>query len=852
VSPAPGAIDVKQGERQFARDRLRQQAYAGGARMSTSAGPGQFAVVLQQYRAAAGLSQEELAERAGLSRRGISDLERGERRAPHLTTVRRLADGLGLTNAQRCQLLQSVHPAAVAVAAVDDSSLLPLPVPRTSFIGREHEIAAVIELLGCTRLLTLTGVGGSGKTRLALAVASRVLDAFPHAVWLVDLAPLADADLVPQTVARVFGVRERPGQSTAAALTDFINTRRLLLLLDNCEHLAAACAGLADRLLSACPGLVILATSRAVLEVSGEATWRVPPLTLPGAGDPQSSDALGDFEAVRLFVERARATVPQFALDASNEQTVVAICRRLDGMPLAIELAAARVQLLTPEQIDQRLDHALSLLVTGPRSAPARQQTMRATLDWSYTLLSEAERRLFERVAVFAAGWTLEAAEGICADAADGAAVVLDRLGRLVDHSMVMVQSSSGAVRFRLLEPLRQYAAERLELRGETAAIRDRHSSYYASWAERIGVVSWGPDCSGRRAALERDYENLRATLRWLISSGHAEAAQRLGGLLMAFWQLTGRAGEGLAWLNEMLASPGSASRTTAGVRALIAAGRLATDLGDYRAAHQRLDEAFRLANELADVAGRVEVLNEVAVVALYRREFALARALAEECAALSQTTGQLAMEGLSRHLIAETAFHLGDPDAAALAERAIAVLVEAEFPSVISVAYRVLGMVHFSRDDFAAARAMFERALTAHPSDVVELNRLAILVSLGWVAIQEADLAEAKGWLVQALTLAHTRFGPARLVLALEGLAQLAAADGQPEPAVRLAAAAEALREAHTIRPTPIEHMQLERWLTRARAVLGQHEADEARASGRRLSPQQAVTEALELQVAA
>ena len=320
----------------------------------------------------------------------------------------------------------------------------------------------------------------------------------------------------------------------------------------------------------------------------------------------------------------------------------------------------------------------------------------------------------------------------------------------------------------------------------------------------------------------------------------------------MAFWQLTGRAGEGLVWLNEVLALPASASRTTACVRALIAAGRLATELGDYSTARRRLDEAFALANELADAPGRVEVLNEFAIVAWYRREFEVARALAEECAALSQTTGQLAMEGLSRHVIAETAFHLGSPDAAALAERALAVLIEAEFPSVISVAFRLLGMVRFSRGDFAAARALFERALTAHSSDVVELNRLAILVLLGWVAIEEADLVEAKAWLVQALTLAHTRFGPARLVLALEGLAQLAAADGQPERAFRLAGAAEALREAYTIRPTPIEHSQLERWLTRARALLGQHDADEARAAGRRLSPQQAVTEALELEVAA
>jgi predicted ATPase/DNA-binding CsgD family transcriptional regulator len=810
---------------------------------------GPFAVLLQQYRQAAGLSQEELAERAGLSARGISDLERGVRRSPYPVTVRALAKALDLDATAQTRLLAAVRPRSGVPEA--RGSTASLPIPLSSFVGRECEIAEVRRLLATTRLLTLTGPGGVGKTRLALAVAGDELETFPDGVWFVDLAPLAEPGLVPQGVASALGVRQQPGRPMLEALADMLRARRMLLVLDNCEHLLPACAELADTLLRTCPDLTILATSRAVLDVAGEIAWPVPSLGLPSThAGPAAGWAAGS-EAVRLFVERARAAAPHFELDDGNASAVATICRRLDGLPLAIELAATRVRALAPQQIVERLDDALGLLVTGPRTAPARLQTMRAALDWSYSLLSEPDRRLFERLAVFAGGWDLEAAEAVCAGDGIQTGEILDALTRLVDQSMVAAEPSADqTVRFRLLEPPRQYAGERLGVRDEVDLVQRRHANYYTALVERIGTVAWGPDSVGRRATLEREYGNVRAALRWLVARGEADAAQRLGSTLMSFWQLTGRAGEGRAWLDEILSLPAGTARTTARVRALVAAGRLAIELGDFRVAQSMLEEGHALARALGDRPGVVEVLNELGIVALFRREFALARALAEEGLSISQTTGQRAMEGLSCFVIAEAAYLLGDPAAVALAERALGILTDVEFPSVASIALRTLGAIHFVRGDFPTARALFERGLAAHPPDVVELNQLSILVHLGWVATEEGDLPRAKSWLIQALRLAQQNFGRARLVVPLEGLAQVAAASGQPSSALRLAGAAAALRETHAVRPTPTEHAQLERWLTRARANLGQMAVHSAWATGRQLTPEKAVAEALALEV--
>jgi non-specific serine/threonine protein kinase len=352
-----------------------------------------------------------------------------------------------------------------------------LPLQLTSFVGREQALAEVGQLLATTRLLTLTGAPGVGKTRLALQVADEMWDAYADGVWLVELAALADPALVPQAVAAVLGVQEPPGRPLLGTLAEALRAQQVLLVLDNCEHLLAACATLADQLLRAGPHLEILATSREALAVAGETTWRVPSLAVP-ADAPASGDGgatLVECEAVRLFVARACAAVPSFTLTERNAGAVGHVCRRLDGIPLALELAAARVRALPVEQLAVRLDDRFRLLAGGSRAALPRQQTLRAAVDWSYALLPEAEQVLLRRLAVFAGGWTLEAAEAVCAG--DGLAPenVLELLVELVNKSLVLAEEAGGERRFRLLETLRQYAWEKLQAAGEEAAVRGRH-----------------------------------------------------------------------------------------------------------------------------------------------------------------------------------------------------------------------------------------------------------------------------------------------------------------------------------------------------------------------------------------
>jgi non-specific serine/threonine protein kinase len=374
------------------------------------AAPSPFGELLRRHRAAAGLTQAELAERAGLSARGVSDLERGARRAPRRATLARLAAGLRLPAAERAALAAAGRRPRAPVGPRPPPNL---PLPLTSFVGRARELAEVAALLPTTRLLTLTGAGGVGKSRLALAAAERARAAYPDGAWLVELAALADPGLVPHAVAAALGVREQPGRPPAETLAAWLAGKRLLLVLDNCEHLLDACAQLAEALLRAAPGLTILATSRERLSAAGEVAWRVPPLAAPAPGAPAAPAALTCVDAARLFVARAGEVAPGFALTGATAAAVAAICRRLDGIPLALELAAAWAATLSPEQIAMRLDDSLRLLTGGRRTAPARQRTLRATLDWSHALLTGPERALLRRLAVFAGGFTVEAAEAV-------------------------------------------------------------------------------------------------------------------------------------------------------------------------------------------------------------------------------------------------------------------------------------------------------------------------------------------------------------------------------------------------------------------------------------------------------
>jgi predicted ATPase len=446
-----------------------------------------------------------------------------------------------------------------------------LPAPRSSFVGREQQIEEVKRQLAQTRLLTLTGVGGSGKTRLALEVARDLIEAYPDGVWLVQLAPLSEEVLVPKAVAEALGVIERPGESLTDTLAEVLGSRQLLLVVDNCEHLIEAIARLVDALLDSCPRLRILATSREALGLEGEARWLVPPLSVPEVGRTMSSEELGAYESVRLFVERARRHDPSFSSSPKNAPTVAKICRMLEGIPLAIELAAARVGTLSLEQISERLEGTLDLLTRGGRTAAPRHRTLRGALDWSYELLSEPEIVLFRRLSVFAGGWTLAASEAVGMGGSVEEEDVLDLLSGLVDKSLVVPGGGDqGGVRYRMLEPVRQYAREKLEEGDEAEQVRRRHADFFRTLAEEAEPELWGPEDARWLNRLELEHDNMRGALSWSLEWGEPELALRLAGALGWFWRGRGFYGEGRRWVEEVLEKSSGTSSATIRTRALV------------------------------------------------------------------------------------------------------------------------------------------------------------------------------------------------------------------------------------------------------------------------------------------
>ena len=471
----------------------------------------------------------------------------------------------------------------------------------TSFVGREAEMEQVKKLLVTTCLLTLTGAGGSGKSRLSVQVAADLLEDFPEGVWLAELAPLSDPALVPQAVATAANVREEPGKPLTATLTAAWKPKRLLLILDNCEHLIDACARLADTLLRACPHVTVLATSREPLNIAGETTWRVPTLSLPSTKPPLPPfETLNQYEAVRLFVDRAVSVLPTFAVTSQNAPAVAQICSRLDGIPLAIELAAARVKVLSPEQIAQRLDDQFRLLTGGSRTALPRQQTLRALIDWSHALLTDAEKTLLRRLSVFAGGWTLAAAETVCADDALEAWEVLDVLSHLVDRSLVVVDE--GGERYHLLETIRQYGQEKLAEASEADAQRRAHALYFTEFAEEAEPNLAGPEQVEWLGRLDADYGNLRVALAWaLLSLEGVEPGLRLAAALLKYGQIRGYEREGYDWLLKMLPR-GQAAPARLRARALYTASRLAEAAGQRDKGAGFAQESLALARQVGEV----------------------------------------------------------------------------------------------------------------------------------------------------------------------------------------------------------------------------------------------------------
>ena len=787
---------------------------SGNGIMATDERP-TFGELLRRYRLAAGLTQETLAERAGLSVRGLSDLERGARRVPHPDTVRRLVQVLDLSDAERAVLraVRDRHAAAGANAGGAQRAPPPaaLLAPPTSFVGRERELAEVRRLLGTARLLTLTGTGGIGKTRLALQVAGVTGPAFADGMVFVNLAPLEDAALVPRAVAATLGSPEDPGRPLLSTLADDLRPKQLLLGLDNCEHVVGACAELTDHLLRTCPRLKILATSRELLGIAGEVAWRVPSLAAPGPADEVSIERLAQCDSVRLFLERAASALPDFILTEQNGRAVSEVCRRLDGIPLAIELAAARVAVLSPEQIAERLDDRFRLLTGGSRTALPRYRTLQALVDWSHDLLDEQERVLLRRLAVFAGGWTLEAAEAVCAG--DGLAQddVLDLLSGLVAKSLVLAGDGADAVRYRFLETLREYAAERLRDAGEESRLRARHRDWFLALAERAEPELRGPRSVAWLDRLERERENLRAALGWCVERAEADPGLRLAGALARFWLVRGPYREARCTLAELLSSPAAHERTTpilaARVDVLLAAGRLALRQDDQAAADAAYQEALEISRGLGDRRGLAMALYSIANLARVRGEYSTARSHHAEAIQL--------FEALSDdHWLATT--------------------------------HHDLGIAAYFEGDLTAAHEQYEAALALSRGLGDELGIASALNELGEVALLRGELDEARALEGTCLAMARRIDDKKLIAMSMAALAGLAAAQSRPTHALRLAGTALALNEATGQRNSPAWHAMLERWLLPARQALSVEACAAAQASGQSMSLDEAIEDAL------
>jgi non-specific serine/threonine protein kinase len=515
----------------------------------------------------------------------------------------------------------------------------------TSFIGRDREKAEVGRLLLTSHLVTLTGSGGAGKTRLALQVAAEALEAFPDGVWLVELAALSDPALVPQAVASALSVREQPGRSMTDTLRDALRGKSVLVVLDNCEHLVAACAELSSALLRACPNLRVLATSREALGASGETTWRIPSLSVPDPKNLPPLDRFKEYDAVRLFTDRAVASGPQFAVTMSNASAVAQVCHRLDGIPLALELAAARVRVLAVEQIATRLDDRFRLLTGGSRTAALRQRTLRATMDWSFDLLSEEERALLRRLSVFAGGWTLEAAEAICSGNGVEAPDTLDLVMQLVDKSLVITETQGGEARYRLLETVRQYGWERLLEAGEADDVQRRHCEWYLDLAEQADPKLRGNEQEMWLERLATEHDNLRTALAWgRTDAQSAEAWLRLIRAVHYFRIVTEHWTEGRRWLEEAL-TRGNEADPAILLAILLDAGGLAYRQGDYERAGQLAEQALVLSRTLKDKEGVISALTLSGLV-VCERDPLHATPLLEQSVALARDLGDKWMIG--------------------------------------------------------------------------------------------------------------------------------------------------------------------------------------------------------------
>lgn len=630
-----------------------------------------------------------------------------------------------------------------------------LPAAFSSFLGRGREMSEIRQLLQASRLVTLTGAPGIGKSRLAREVAGRADQTSRDSPALVELAPIGDPALIPRALAAAVSVQEAPGRTMTEALVAHLRQRSVLLVLDNCEHLLGACAELVDALLSGCPQLRVLATSREPLSMCGEQVWQVPPLSVPDASQEPLPEALMGYEAVRLFVERAGAAQPDFVLSREVAPAVAEITRRLDGISLAIELAATRVEMLTPAEITRRLDDRFSLLTKGSRSGLARHQTLLAALDWSHELLSAGERVLLRRLSVFVGGFCFEAAESVCAGGDIEAGEIFDLLAGLVSKSLVVSDTANSRGRYGLLETIRAYAADRLEEADEAPALGEAHARFYLALAERAEPELTGPEQERWFERLDSERENLRFALHWSLGHGQVEWALRLAGALVLFWRVRCHFSEGRELLKPAVqASDGKDYPSALRAKALWGVGFMTVMLGDFEGALPALEESLSRFRELGDRQGCARALLLLGNGRMFRADPAV-QSLLEESATLAREAGDswclahaLGVAGL------EHAAMNNLPAARPLLEEGVAVARQAKDMQGVRYGQIVLGRVAVTQGDYRFAESILEEAQVLTQELGEDLGRAVALEHLGHLALGRGDYGRAQELLDQALSL--------------------------------------------------------------------------------------------------
>lgn len=827
-------------------------------------------------------TQQDLAEAVGLSRSELSRRLNGLQNARltsrdvHAIVQTLAAWGAITTQVEALELLaqadcpsfsvaqwqspplDELTPAAPPLPAppvLTSKSLTNLPHPITSFIGREQEVSEISRLISQRRLVTLAGAGGCGKTRLALETTSRLLTSFHDGVYLVELASLSDPTLLPLTVATTLGVQEQPDQPVSEALRRYLQPREMLLVLDNCEHLIAAVAQFVAELLAASPRLHILVTSREALHLGGEAIRRVLPLTLPQREDDSTPERLSQFEAVQLFVARATSIRPSFHLTAENAATVRRICEQLDGIPLALELAAARLQVLSVAQLADQLSARFRLLADRRRDVDPRHQTLRALLQWSYDLLPPDEQALFRHLAVFSGGFTLEAVTAVM----DAATIdLLDTLNELLNKSLILIVTPSlregegggaeSATRLTMLETIREYALLRLREAGEEEAARQAHATYFREWASQLETQRGSGLRAGELTQLEREYYNLSAAVNWsLEDEPQALTALQISGELWRFWQASGRLSEGRRYLEAAL-TRADAADIAIRAAALMSAGRFAFFQSDLAAAQQRYEQSLALQRELGDERGIGRTINNLAAVHLELGDYPIAHRYAAGVLAIRRKLGNKEEVATSLNNLGVIVENEGDyRHARSLYQQALALRRELGDKKGVAESQGNLALVAFSQGDYTKALANHQAVLVMWRELGDKWNIAYALDNLANVLIAQGNHTQVGSLLEESLHIYQEMENPDGIVIFLESMARLTAAQQRAERAVCLWAAADTMRQALKSPMHRPHRLRYERSIAALRTTLGNAAFARAWVAGQMMSQEQAVAYALE-----